>query len=198
MKSSDKSFEFRGLGRSAETQARCHLLTNPRSLTCCKHHENVQQQIRQILLKLGSICNLEIIWFSLLIFTNCMERWMWEMTSITRSLPRLSGGTSIWSKNIAVNTGVQNVRICVCLILASCVALSANTILTFSFLFWRAKIIVTSLNAIKVHEMIRWDTVVQWTGIWANSGRWWRTGKPGVLQFMGPQSRTWLRRLNNK
>ena len=27
----------------------------------------------------------------------------------------------------------------------------------------------------------------QWTWVWANSGRWWRTGKPGVLQSMGSQ-----------
>ena len=27
----------------------------------------------------------------------------------------------------------------------------------------------------------------QWTWVWASSGRWWRTGKPGVLQSMGPQ-----------
>ena len=27
----------------------------------------------------------------------------------------------------------------------------------------------------------------QWTWVWANSGRMWRTGKPGVLQFMGSQ-----------
>ena len=25
----------------------------------------------------------------------------------------------------------------------------------------------------------------QWIWVWANSGRWWRTEKPGVLQFMG-------------
>ena len=24
----------------------------------------------------------------------------------------------------------------------------------------------------------------QWTRVWASSGRWWRTGKPGVLQSM--------------
>ena len=24
----------------------------------------------------------------------------------------------------------------------------------------------------------------QWTWIWANSGKWWRTGKPAMLQFM--------------
>ena len=27
----------------------------------------------------------------------------------------------------------------------------------------------------------------QWTGVWASSGRQWRTGKPGVLQSMGSQ-----------
>ena len=36
-----------------------------------------------------------------------------------------------------------------------------------------------------------WDgwiaSSTQWTWVWANSGRWWRTGKPGVLQFMGSQ-----------
>ena len=32
----------------------------------------------------------------------------------------------------------------------------------------------------------------QWTWVWANSGRWWRTGKPGVLQSMGLQRVTWL------
>ena len=32
----------------------------------------------------------------------------------------------------------------------------------------------------------------QWTWVWVKSGRWWRTGKPGVLQPMGSQRRTWL------
>ena len=32
----------------------------------------------------------------------------------------------------------------------------------------------------------------QWTWVWASSGRWWRSGKPGMLQTMGPQSWTWL------
>ena len=36
-----------------------------------------------------------------------------------------------------------------------------------------------------------WDgcmaSPTQWKWIWANSGRWWRTGKPGVLQSMEMQ-----------
>ena len=34
--------------------------------------------------------------------------------------------------------------------------------------------------------------LTQWTWVWASSGRWWRTGKPGVLQSMGLRSWTWL------
>ena len=33
-----------------------------------------------------------------------------------------------------------------------------------------------------------WVTLLtQWTWVWASSGRWWRTGKPGVLQSIGSQ-----------
>ena len=36
-----------------------------------------------------------------------------------------------------------------------------------------------------------WDgwmaSLTQRTWVWASSGRWWRTGKPGVLQSMGSQ-----------
>ena len=31
------------------------------------------------------------------------------------------------------------------------------------------------------------ESPTQWTWVWASSGRWWRTGKPGVLQSMGFQ-----------
>ena len=37
----------------------------------------------------------------------------------------------------------------------------------------------------------RWDgwmaSLTQWTWVWANFGRQWRTGKPGVLESMGSQ-----------
>ena len=36
-----------------------------------------------------------------------------------------------------------------------------------------------------------WDgwmaSLTRWTWIWVNSGSWWWTGRPGVLQFMGSQ-----------
>ena len=41
-----------------------------------------------------------------------------------------------------------------------------------------------------------WDgwmvSLTWWTWVWASSGGWWWTGKPGVLQPMGSQSWTWL------
>ena len=37
-------------------------------------------------------------------------------------------------------------------------------------------------------------SLTQWTWVWANSRRWWRTGKAGVLQSLGSQRvrRDWL------
>ena len=36
-----------------------------------------------------------------------------------------------------------------------------------------------------------WDgwmaSLTRWTWVWVNSGSWWWTGRPGVLQFMGSQ-----------
>ena len=37
-------------------------------------------------------------------------------------------------------------------------------------------------------KMVRWHHhLIQWTWVWASSGSWWRTGKPGMLQSVGSQ-----------
>ena len=45
-----------------------------------------------------------------------------------------------------------------------------------------------------------WDgwmaSSTQWTWVWVNSGSWWWTGRPGVLQSMGLQSWAWSTELN--
>ena len=47
-----------------------------------------------------------------------------------------------------------------------------------------------------------WDgwmaSPTRWTWVWVNSGRWWWTGRPGVLQFMGSQTvrQDWATELN--
>ena len=41
-------------------------------------------------------------------------------------------------------------------------------------------------------------SLTQWTWVWASSGRWWRTGKPGMLKSMGSQRvrHDWVTELN--
>ena len=47
-----------------------------------------------------------------------------------------------------------------------------------------------------------WDgwmaSLMRWTWVWVNSGRWWWTGRPGVLQSTGSQrvARDWATELN--
>ena len=47
-----------------------------------------------------------------------------------------------------------------------------------------------------------WDgwmaSPTQWTWVWVNSGSWWWTGRPGMLQFMGSQrvGHDWVIELN--
>ena len=47
-----------------------------------------------------------------------------------------------------------------------------------------------------------WDgwmaSLTRWTWVWVNSGSWWWTGRPGVLQFMGSQrvGHYWMTELN--
>ena len=47
-------------------------------------------------------------------------------------------------------------------------------------------------------EMVGWHQPTQWTWVWASSGSWWWTGKPGVLQPMGSQrvGHDWVTELN--
>ena len=41
-------------------------------------------------------------------------------------------------------------------------------------------------------------SLTQWTWVWVNSGSWWWTGRPGVLQSMGSQrvKHNWVTELN--
>ena len=63
----------------------------------------------------------------------------------------------------------------------------------FGHLMWKAdsleKILVAGKDWRPEEKgMTGWDSgmasLTQWTWVWANSGRWWRTGKPGMLQSM--------------
>ena len=62
--------------------------------------------------------------------------------------------------------------------------------------YWKRPICQERLKAGGEGGDREWDgwmaSLTQWTWVWASSGRWWRTGKPQVLQSMG-QSHTRLR-----
>ena len=74
----------------------------------------------------------------------------------------------------------------------------------FGLLMWRPESLEKTLLLGKIEgkrrriwqRMMRWGgwmaSPTQWTWVWANSGRQWRTGKPGALQSIGSQSWTRL------
>ena len=47
-------------------------------------------------------------------------------------------------------------------------------------------------------QRMRWLDGPTWTWVWVNSGSWWWTGRPGMLQFMGSQRvrHDWATELN--
>ena len=58
------------------------------------------------------------------------------------------------------------------------------------------------LGAVGERDDWGWDgwtaSRTRWTWVWVNSGRWWWTGRPGVLRFMGSQrvGHDWATELN--
>ena len=78
--------------------------------------------------------------------------------------------------------------------------------------FWRADSLEKTLMLGKIEGRREvddrgWDgwmaSPTQWTWVWVNSGSWWWTERPGLLRFMGVQSRTllsnwtdWLKYIN--
>jgi len=47
-------------------------------------------------------------------------------------------------------------------------------------------------------EMAGFASLTRWTWVWVNSGSWWWTGRPGMMQFMGSQraGHEWATELN--
>ena len=71
----------------------------------------------------------------------------------------------------------------------------------FGHLMWRVDslektLMLEGLGAGGEGDDRGWDgwmaSLTRWTWVWVNSSSWWWTGRPGVLRFMGSQSRTWL------
>ena len=80
-------------------------------------------------------------------------------------------------------------------------------LLYFGHLMWRADSLKRPwcwerMKARGERDDRGWDdwmaSPTQWTWIWVNSGSWWWTGKPGVLQSIGSQivGQNWATELN--
>ena len=78
----------------------------------------------------------------------------------------------------------------------------------FGHLMWRADSFEKTLMLGKIDggrrrgwQRIRWldASPTQWTWVWVNSGSWWWTGRPGVLQSMRSQRvrHDWATQLNS-
>ena len=80
---------------------------------------------------------------------------------------------------------------------------------SFSHLMWRTDSFEKTLMLGKI-EGRRWRgwqrgwdgwmvSLTQWTWVWVNSGSWWWTGRPGMLQSMGSQrvGHDWATKLNS-
>ena len=74
-----------------------------------------------------------------------------------------------------------------------CWSWSSNTLATWweELTHWKRPWWWERLKAGREREDRGWDdwmaSLIQWTWVWASSGIWWWTGKPGVLQSMGSQ-----------
>ena len=71
----------------------------------------------------------------------------------------------------------------------------------FGHLMWRVDLlektlILGGIGVRRRRDDRGWDdwmaSQTRWTWVWVNSRSWRWTGRPGVLRFMGSQSRTWL------
>ena len=75
----------------------------------------------------------------------------------------------------------------------------------FGHLMWRADLLEKTLMLGKIEgrrrrggQRMRWLMASLWTWAWVNSGSWWWTGNPGVLQSIGSQrvKYDWVTELN--
>ena len=113
--------------------------------------------------------------------TDAFELWCW------RRLLRIPW-TARRSNQSTLGESVLNIRW-----KAWCWSWSSNSLSTWceQLTHWKRPWFWESLKAGGEGDNRGWDgwmaLLTWWTLIWASSGSWWRTGKPGVLQSMGSQ-----------
>ena len=79
-----------------------------------------------------------------------------------------------------------------------CWSWNSNTLATWckELTHWKRPQCLEGLGAGGEGDDRGWDgwmaSPTQWTWVWVNSGSWWWTGRPGVLQSMGLHTTEWL------
>ena len=84
----------------------------------------------------------------------------------------------------------------------------AETLKLWPHLMWRVDSLEKTLmlggiggRRRKGQQRMRWlmASLTRWAWVWVNSGSWWWTGRPGMLQFMGSQrvGHNWATELNH-
>ena len=74
-----------------------------------------------------------------------------------------------------------------------CWSWSCNTLVAWceELIYWKRPWCWERLRAEGEGDDRGWDgwmaSLTQWTWVWVNSGSWWQTGRPGMLQSMGSQ-----------
>ena len=85
-----------------------------------------------------------------------------------------------------------------------CLSWHSNTLASWwkEFTHWKRHWCRERLKARGEGDDRGWDgwmaSPTQWTWVWVNSGRWWWTGRPDMLRFMGSQrvGHDWATELN--
>ena len=143
--------------------------------------------------------------------THLKRLWCWERLKVGTEgddrgwdgwMVSLTQWTWIWGKSGSWWwTGMPGV-------LQSMESQSRTLLNDWTELNWRWRLIKKDTDAGKIEDMKRkeWERIkwldaspTQCTWVWANSGRWWRTGKADVLRYMGlwRVGHDWLNNGNN-
>ena len=113
-------------------------------------------------------------------YCNAFELWCWRRVLTVPWIPRRSNQYIL--KEVNPEHSLEGLML-------------KLKLLYFGHLMWRADSFEKTLMLGKIEgksrrgrQRMRWlDGITDSITVWVNSGNWWWTGKPGVLQFMGLQ-----------
>ena len=129
-----------------------------------------------ICVSIGLVC-MEIIIDVLLLFFTSTILWLFEYIFVSVTVPRGKEFFFIFHVFIDIHkTLSDNYCVCLCSVTQSCLTLCDPCRAPLSMEFSRQE------TGVGCHFLLLWAYRV-----WVNSGRWWWTGRPDMLQSVGSQ-----------